>query len=187
MTRAKKSMLFTIGEAAGILRVDPQWLRDRIKDGSLTPSVRGGRGRGRLHEFSLAQLIGLTFGVWWYADIRRGRPMSRQFFTDTVARNSEWTQEEAERFVGLTTDDTAPYASETIMKKLGPTDPETKTHPDDEKHVVMLDRRIKRLGAKAKAKLSLPDPDRIMASLREAAGLPKSKTSKSKSKSKSKK
>ena len=189
-TKAEQAMTFTLHEAADILNVEPHWIKNRIQEGLIVPAERGGKGKGKVHKFSLPQMVGLTVGLWWYLDVGKGRQMLSTHFKETYDRYSLWTQEEAEALVGLRTDESDPWTAEALAKRLASEHADSNTRADDLEHVVRhpedrpltvkFVRRLMRLHEPAKAKLSLPDPDRIMASLREAAGLPKSKTSKSK-------
>jgi hypothetical protein len=60
-SKAIHSILFTVEEAAALVEMRAQTLRNWCKWGVIEPAVRGGAGRGKGHSFSLWQTMALAW------------------------------------------------------------------------------------------------------------------------------
>jgi hypothetical protein len=177
-------MLFTIDEVAMLLGIDDsQWLRDKVKQGHLEPAVRGGKGRGLSHQFSLPQVFGLSHAFWAAGDldpefakrhsIRAGRTSS---FWGYYRRWAEWTEAEVKNCLGLLSDEEDPWTNEVVKKRLGGPDP--RLGPADEECLGKLIHRLRGVREAAKVKMSRPDPERLLGVLEERMGMSKAKRKK---------
>jgi hypothetical protein len=64
VSNANAPITFSVGEAARIAEIDCQLLRNWINVGIITPAIRGGRGRGKGHRFSVPQLFQICIGAY---------------------------------------------------------------------------------------------------------------------------
>jgi hypothetical protein len=82
MRNLKRPVLFPLNEVAAILDEQPQRLREMVHERRLKPALPGGKGKGRQHRFSAAQVYGLANVVLMR---RAGLCYSRRHADDIMA------------------------------------------------------------------------------------------------------
>ncbi len=120
-TMATERIMFPLDETAQCCSLDPQILRNHVKDGFINPAIRGGPGRRNGHRFTFQQVVGITVACWMW-ESPRGCKMDA--FAETVAtyekqsiaalehqlglRNDYWSEEEFTKATGRSINDESP-------------------------------------------------------------------------------
>jgi hypothetical protein len=153
--QAHGQMLFTLEETASIFRVNPQHIRDWVRDGLIVPAVKGKRAYHRPHQFTAQQIWAIANGLHLQES---PRGCSRAYFAQVVREYSnKWSLSALGDLLEIHRD---AWSAEERARAEGPKKPDREFPPPgtpEADDMVRFIARVMRLRMAMRTKLGLVD------------------------------